>query len=236
MASSVQNPIRLLVVEDHQLMRMSIKTLLKRQSDFVVIGDAENGAIAVHMVDELLPDVVAMDVGMPVMDGIEASRRIIARHPSVHILMLTHHDNDNDIFAALAAGATGYCMKDSADHHLYSAVRSVHSGDMWLDSAIAKKVLERFCTSKKPVSLNQSPTPSDGSKETAFEPRSGNPFSSLEIDVLKLMVEGHRNQEIADRLRVSLSEAKDTVRQIFNKLEVHDMTMACVQAMRKGII
>jgi DNA-binding NarL/FixJ family response regulator len=138
--SETQN-VRILLVEDHLLTRIGLKTVIERVAEFKVIGEAENGEDAVRKVDELTPDVVLMDVGMPVMDGIEASRKIKEKHGDVEIVMLTSHDNERDIFASLAAGAGGYCLKDVEPERLYSAIRSVRAGDVWLDSTIAGKVL-----------------------------------------------------------------------------------------------
>src|ERR1700678_4104520 len=136
--------IKLLIVEDHALTRMGLKAALKRTDDIEVIGEAANGEEAVKASDSLKPDVILMDVGMPVMDGIEASKRILAKNPGIRIIMLTQHDNDSDILASLAAGASGYCLKDVAPERLYVAIRAVNSGDAWLDATIAGGVLKHY--------------------------------------------------------------------------------------------
>jgi DNA-binding NarL/FixJ family response regulator len=143
-ANSNINLIRVVLAEDHLLTRIGLKTVLERTNDIRVIGEAENGQVAVQMVKQLKPDVVLMDVGMPLIDGIEAARLICADNPNQRIIMLTSHDNEEDIFAAMSAGAGGYCLKDVAPDRLYTAVRSIHAGDVWLDSAIAHKVLRHY--------------------------------------------------------------------------------------------
>jgi DNA-binding NarL/FixJ family response regulator len=232
------NEIKVVLVEDHLLTRIGLRTVLERTSDIRVIGEAENGAIAVQLVRELRPDVVLMDVGMPQVDGIEAVRQICAENPSQHIIMLTSHDNERDIFAALSAGAGGYCLKDVAPDRLYTAVRSIHAGDVWLDSAIAYKVLGHYAAGKnvnirKPI---EKPPGENGKVPEADLPSLSDPLSNRELEVLKLLVAGCSNQEIASRLVISLATAKTHVRNILNKLTVDDRTQAAVQAMRRGLV
>lgn len=225
--------IRVLLVEDHLLTRIGLKTVIERTDDIRVVGEADNGQDAIEKVGELSPDLVLMDVGMPVMDGIEAASKIRALYPSTNIIMLTSHDNDADIFASLAAGAGGYCLKDVVPERLYTAIRSVKSGDIWLDSAIASRVMRFYnASNKEPVAEKQ---------ESAIRPPSitsplPEPLSPREMEVLTLLVEGLSNQEIADRLIISLATAKTHVRNILNKLAVDDRTQAAVQAMRRGLV
>jgi DNA-binding NarL/FixJ family response regulator len=147
--------------------------------------------------------------------------------------MLTSHDNDADIFASLAAGAGGYCLKDVVPERLYTAIRSVKSGDIWLDSAIASRVMRFYNASNKESVAEK--------QESAIRPPSitsplPEPLSPREMEVLTLLVEGLSNQEIADRLIISLATAKTHVRNILNKLAVDDRTQAAVQAMRRGLV
>ena len=230
--------IRVVLVEDHLLTRIGLRTVLERTSDIKVIGEAENGEIAVQIVKELRPDVVLMDVGMPIVDGIEAARQICSENPAQRIIMLTSHDSEKDIFAALSAGAGGYCLKDVAPDRLYTAVRSIHAGDVWLDSAIAHKVLGHYAEQKniyikKPAEKSVG----DSSKDTTSDlPMLPDPLSNRELEVLKLLVEGRSNQQIANQLVISLATAKTHVRNILNKLSVDDRTQAAVQAMRRGLV
>jgi len=232
------NEIKVVLVEDHLLTRIGLRTVLERTSDIRVIGEAENGAIAVQIVRELKPDVVLMDVGMPQCDGIEAARQICAENPAQRIIMLTSHDNEHDIFAALSAGAGGYCLKDVAPDRLYTAVRSIHAGDVWLDSAIAHKVLGHYAAEKN-VNLRKPAEVAsieNGKAELLTLPSLPEPLSNRELEVLKLLVDGCSNQEIANRLVISLATAKTHVRNILNKLAVDDRTQAAVQAMRRGLV
>jgi DNA-binding NarL/FixJ family response regulator len=260
--------INVLLVEDHQLTRLGLKVALQRTKDIHVSGEASNGQEAVNMSESLKPDVILMDVGMPVMDGIQAAKLIVERDPTVKIIMLTQHDNDADILASLAAGASGYCLKDVEPDRLYIAIRSVSNGDVWLDSAIAGRVLKHYSVSPtQPAALVNSaasatidnsdssaseskfaktPTshdaavPSKGALESSSATSMDRPapeaLSPRELEVIKLIVDGFSNQEISDKLVVSLATTKTHVRNILNKLAVDDRTQAAVHAMRRGLV
>lgn len=227
-----EKQIRILLVEDHLLTRIGLKTVIERRSDFKVIGEAEDGEQAIRAVDEFSPDVILMDVGMPIMDGIEASKKIKDKHPEKAIIMLTSHDNERDIFASLSAGAGGYCLKDVEPERLYSAIRSVYAGDIWLDATIAGKVLKQY-HSGTPAQAAAEPSKARLNKK---EPNLPEQLSPRELEVLYLLVDGLSNQEIADRLIISLATAKTHVRNILNKLAVDDRTQAAVLAMRRGLV
>lgn len=235
--SKDQSKIKILLVEDHQLTRIGIKTVIARTDDLTVIAEASNGKEAVEAYKANSPDVVLMDVGMPVMDGIEASKTILASSPEAKIIMLTSHDNERDIAASLAAGAGGYCLKDVEPERLYAAVRSVFAGDIWLDSAIAAKVLKQQTSRAQTWEFTQKTTPEPVVERTVPVGNSlAEPLSPRELEVLNLIVEGLSNQEIADRLIISLPTSKTHVRNILNKLAVDDRTQAAVQAMRRGLV
>jgi DNA-binding NarL/FixJ family response regulator len=240
--------IKVLLVEDHALTRIGLKTALKRTADLDVIGEASNGEEAVAAADQLEPDVILMDVGMPVMDGIQAARHIVQAHPEIKVIMLTQHDNDGDILASLAAGASGYCLKDVEPERLYTAIRSVNSGDAWLDSTIASRVwkhlsLSTAASAEVPVAVEapaheaavRQPAPAIDHAASMDRPMA-EALSAREMEVLKLIVEGLSNQEIADKLIISLATAKTHVRNILNKLAVDDRTQAAVHAMRRGLV
>lgn len=243
-----KTPIRILLVEDHALTRVGIKTVLKREADLDVVGEASNGEEAVAQAEALKPDVILMDVGMPVLDGIQASKKIVDSGNSAKIIMLTQHDNDQDILASLAAGASGYCLKDVESSRLYMAIRTVHVGDAWLDSAIAGKVLKLYSKQAPAAKEEHTETVVSGkqamhsSAEQAapktYEPDRpyAEPLSPRELEVLGLIVEGLSNQQISDRLIISLPTTKTHVRNILNKLAVDDRTQAAVHAMRRGIV
>lgn len=229
--------IRTLLVEDHALTRVGIRVTLERFPDILVVGEASNGQNGIEAFDRLRPDVVLMDVGMPEMDGIEAARRILAKHADAKIIMLTSHNNDQDIFASLAAGASGYCLKDATPERLHSAVLSVSLGDIWLDSTIASRVLQYYA---RP---HMNPD-GDGAAARVEQECSGSiagnahcePLSQRELEVLTLIVGGLSNQAIADSLKISLATTKSHVRSILHKLAVDDRTEAAVQAMRRGLV
>lgn len=237
--------INVLVVEDHALTRIGLKALLDRTPDIKVVGEAANGQEAVEKTLSLKPDIILMDVGMPVMDGIEAVKNIKEQKSTAGIIMLTSHDNERDIFASLAAGAGGYCLKDVEPERLYTAIRSVHAGDAWLDAAIAGQVLKQYSTMFSPAALaqNKEEVPQDKSENKAntssVDEKYSNivePLSPRELEVLALIVEGLSNQEVSDRLYISLATTKTHVRNILNKLAVTDRTQAAVQAMRRGLV
>jgi DNA-binding NarL/FixJ family response regulator len=249
--------IRILLVEDHALTRVGIKTVLKREADLDVVGEASNGEEAVAQAETLKPDIILMDVGMPILDGIQASRKIAESGNAAKIIMLTQHDNDQDILASLAAGASGYCLKDVEAARLYMAIRTVHAGDAWLDSSIAGKVLKLYSKNAPVVpegKLSETEklpaTPAERATEQttaavpaqverkAFEPDRpyAEPLSPRELEVLTLIVDGLSNQQISDRLFISLPTTKTHVRNILNKLAVDDRTQAAVHAMRRGIV
>lgn len=269
--------INVLLVEDHQLTRLGLKVALHRTKDIHVIGEAANGQEAVTMAEKLKPDVILMDVGMPVMDGIQAASQIVGRDSSMKIIMLTQHDNDADIMASLAAGASGYCLKDVEPDRLYTAIRAVSTGDVWLDSAVASRVLKHYSANPALASVpierpltpgsngstgndknssnennfaavnfahNSADQPMPGTHEnqdqsaafTGIDRPAPEALSPRELEVIKLIVDGLSNQEISDRLVVSLATTKTHVRNILNKLAVDDRTQAAVHAMRRGLV
>jgi DNA-binding NarL/FixJ family response regulator len=249
MSESEGSQIRVLLVEDHQLTRIGLKTVLERTGDIKVVGEAENGEDAIRKVGELKPDVVLMDVGMPVMDGIEAVNHIQQQYQDVNTIMLTSHDNEQDILASLSAGACGYCLKDVDPERLYTAIRAVKGGDIWLDSTIAGRVMKiqqsRMLQAAADVDAGANPETSAEAATTSGAgggrvqpqlPPLPDALSPREMEVLGLLVDGLSNQEIADKLIISLATAKTHVRNILNKLAVDDRTQAAVQAMRRGLV
>ena len=240
-SSTTTESIKVLLVEDHKLTRIGLRTVLERTPDIKVVGEAENGEDAVQKVGELRPDVVLMDVGMPIMDGIEAVNKIRELYPEVNSVMLTSHDNEEDILASLSAGACGYCLKDVEPERLYTAIRAVNGCDIWLDSTIASRVMKiqqaRISGSKGESQTSVPQRESSGSeKQSPQMAPMPDALSPREMEVLALLVDGLSNQEIADRLIISLATAKTHVRNILNKLAVDDRTQAAVHAMRRGLV
>ena len=216
--------ISILIAEDHEITRVGLKLTLEQAQDFQVIGEAPDGEIAVRKTDELRPNVVLMDIGLPLMDGIEATQQIKQNHPDVRVIMLTSHDNDQDIFAALSSGADGYCLKEISSGQLAMAIRTVADGAAWLDPGVANRVL-RACATTPPAVVE---VPKDGHAHS--------PLSQREVDVLRLVVEGMSNHEIAEQLVLSVETIKTHMRHIMEKLAVTDRTQAAVKAMRQGLV
>ena len=210
--------IKILLAEDHAVVRESIRESLARESEFKVVGEASEGQEAVKLAGELLPDVILMDISMPGLNGIEATRQIKAVHPSVAILILTAYDDEQYIFSVLSAGAAGYLLKDVGVADLVEAIKTVYKGDSVLYPTIAKKVLQKFRTYK-----------GEAAKEQAADV-----LSERESTVLKLAAKGLSNNSIAHELHLSVSTIESHLRAIFNKLGVGSRTEAVIESMKKG--
>lgn len=220
-----EKQIRVIIAEDQQILRSGLKLCLGQKSGFEIVGEAVDGSIAVKMSEELHPDLVLLDIGMPVMDGIEAAGKIKSILPHVRIIMLTSRNSDNDVLASLAAGADGYCLKDISEDSLFLAIASVMSGAAWLDPAIAACVLKAIAGKSPPASGDKTK-----GQEIKF------PLSDRELEVLTLVVEGLTNIEIAERLFLSPDTVKTHLKHIMEKLMVSDRTQAAVKAMRQGLV
>ena len=217
--------IKVLLVEDHTMIRMGTALVIERTEGIDLVAQAEDGRQGVEMAKEYDPDVILMDIGLPVMDGIEATRRIKELGLKAKILIFTSRDNDDDVFAALAAGAEGYIMKGATAEQLTSAIVAVNEGTAWLDPAIARLVLSNV--------QKQTKTAPQG------EPKTGkNSFglTEWELEVLSLIVDGLSNPEIAQKLFITRATAKAHVHSILQKLYVDDRTQAAVTAMREGLV
>ena len=210
--------ITVLLAEDHVVTRLGLRMFLENADNIKVIGEAGDGNEAVKLANELQPDVVLMDVVMPNVDGIEAARILKAGRPDLKIIMMTSSRDEQDIFAALAAGASGYCTKDVSDDRLLTAIATVIKGDLWLDASVAGKVLGAL------------PSPSNQQEPLAQE------LSDRELEVLKLIVEGVANQEISKRLFISHNTVKSHIKHVLDKLSVSDRTQAAVKAIREGLV
>jgi len=208
--------IRVFITDDHPIVRRGIKQLLDTEPDIEIVGEATNGREAVADIDRLKPDIVLMDLVMPVMDGIEATRQIKAAHPSIQILVLTSFATDDKIFPAIKAGALGYLIKDTGPDELIQAIRQVHNGQPTLHPSIAQKLL-------KELSL------------TSRQPPSPDPLTDREVEVLKLIARGLSNQEIAETLVVSVATVYTHVSKILDKLHLASRTQAALYALREGL-
>lgn len=220
------NNLTILLVEDHQFTRLGLKLSLEEFEDFTVIGEAEDGAEAVRLGADLKPAVVLMDIAMPVMDGIEAARETRKASPDTKIIMLTSHTSDEEIFAALGAGANGYCLKHISSTDLAAVIRTVAGGAVWLDPGIANRVLCHLATGEQNNSERKSAKAKSG--EASLSPR--------EKEVLSLVAEGMSNAQIAAKLYLGIETVKTHMRHIMEKLMVSDRTEAAVKAMREGLM
>jgi DNA-binding NarL/FixJ family response regulator len=209
--------IRIILAEDHKVVRESIRDLLAKEEDLQIVGEAGDGLQAVELVNKLKPDVIVLDVNMPRLNGIEATKRIKAEQPQVKILILTAYDYDQYIFALLEAGAAGYMLKDISSRELINAIRAVHKGDNVLHPAVALKVMQRFRNPGK-AGLGQ------GTEQ----------LTDRELEVLKLAAKGKSNREIAEALVLSVRTIEAHLGNIFNKLGVGSRTEAVIMALKKG--
>lgn len=225
---------RVLIVEDHQMTLVGLKMLLEKNNAVEVVGEAANGMEAIRLAEQLQPEVILMDIGLPEMDGIEATQKIKGVHPGIRIIMLTSKDNEDDVFASLSAGADAYCMKGIAIEALTSAIEAVKEGAGWLDPAVARMVLGRF-QNGAPVSETGSAIRNGMTEASPQEPIDC-PLTVRELEVLKLIVDGLSNPEIAERLTITKATAKAHVHSILQKLCVDDRTQAAVLAMRQGFV
>lgn len=221
---SDQDVIGVMIVEDHEFTRVGLKLSLEQASNLKVVGEASDGKEAVELATALQPDVVIMDIELPEMNGIEATRLIHQNLPNCRIVMLTSHTSDEEIFAALGAGANGYCLKKTSSKDLLDVIRTVAGGAVWLDPGIANRVLCAYAT---------------GAPQTTVRAKSKSGNASLsprETEILRLVAAGLSNQQIAERLCIGLETVKTHMRHIMEKLMVSDRTEAAVKAMKQGLV
>ncbi len=219
--------IKVLVVEDHTMTRLGLQMVLEQAENIDVVGLAEDGKKGVELAKELSPDVILMDIGLPVIDGIEATRTIKEQGSPAKILIYTSRDCGDDVFSALSAGADGYIMKGADENQLRMAISSVAEGVAWLDPAIAKLVLSNIQQQKKEEVRAITPNPLKY-KEYGLTKR--------EYEVLCLIAEGMDNEEIAENLVIALSTVRAHVHNILGKLYVADKHKATAKAFREGLV
>jgi len=215
-------PIRLLLVDDQKLIREGLRTLLEMEQGIVIVGEAPDGAAAVEAFAALSPDVVLMDVRMPRMDGVEATRRLRARSPEAKVLILTTFDEDELVYEAVRAGARGYVLKDISGAELAAAIRSIAAGGAALEPAVARKVMEAFARLAQPTT---------SSADHLVEPLSGR-----ERAVVSLLAQGLSNKEIAARLFLAEGTVKNHVSAILQKIDARDRAQAALKARELGLL
>ena len=219
--------INILLVEDHVLTRMGLSVLINNTEGLKLLAEAGDGLEGVKKARELSPDVILMDIGLPNIDGIEATQRIKDFNPDTKILMFTSRDGSNDIFESFKAGADGYIMKGTTPELTISAIKSVYGGDGWIDPAIAKLV---FSNLKQPSAQNVEPENTKTGRENPYG------LTDRELDVLELIVEGLSNPQIAERLVIATSTAKAHVHSILQKLCTNSRTQATAMAINEGLV
>lgn len=220
--------IRVLVVDDQALIRLGFRLLLSSTDDLEVVGEAQDGRAAVEQVAALRPDVVLMDVRMPGVNGIDATRSIVESHPDTRVLVLTTFDLDAYAFAALRAGASGFLLKDAAPAELAAAVRTVHSGDAVVSARITRRMLELFAE-HLPAAADRPAEPD------AVHPRLAS-LTPRETEVLRELADGLSNAEIAERLYLSEATVKTHVGRVLAKLGVRDRVQAVVVAYETRLV
>ncbi len=208
--------IRVLIADDHAILRKGIRALLSTEPDMEVVGEAADGVETLAQARALRPDVILMDLVMPRLDGIEATRHIAAEQPGVRILVLTSFAADDKIFPAIKAGALGYILKDSGPADLVQAIHQVHRGEPSLEPTVALKVLHELAHPPQ-----QPPTP--------------DPLSARELEVLRLLAQGKSNREIADQLVITELTVRTHVSNILGKLHLASRTQAALYALKEGL-
>jgi NarL family two-component system response regulator LiaR len=212
---------RIVLADDHAILREGIRALLEDQPDMIVVGEAADGRRAVELARELSPDIIVMDIGMPLLNGLEATRQIKRDYPQVAVLVLTMHDNEEYVSQILAAGAAGYVLKRAASSELVTAIRAVAAGQSYLSPAVTRLLIEGYI----------------GRQLAA--PGVVDPFDTLtarEREVLQLVAEGHTNSQIAKLLSISLKTVKAHRSNLMQKLGLHDRGELIKVAIQRGII
>ena len=238
--------IRVLVVDDQEIARHGLQLILKHEAGIEVIGTARNGQEALELVDQMRPDVALMDLKMPVLNGIQATRQIGEKYPQVKVLVLTTYDADEWVFDAIRAGACGYLLKDSEGAEIVRAVRGAVTGEVRIDPAVAGRVLKEFkratAAAADPGALHDpagAGSPRSPGAAGEAPGRAGRPsYESLterELTVLQEMAQGRSNRQIAERLYLAEGTVRNHVSTIIAKLQANDRTEAAILALKRGL-
>jgi two-component system response regulator NreC len=214
------NRIRVLVADDHTIVREGVRILLEAQPDIEVVGEAADGQEALERVRELLPDIVLIDIAMPNLNGLEATRAIKRDYPSIQTIALTMYESDEYFFQILNAGASGYILKKAASADLLTAIRAVYAGEVFLYPSVARRLVADYLSRVK-----------SGEEKSSYDG-----LTAREREVLKLIAEGHTNQVIADKLVISPSTVQTHRTRIMQRLNLHNRAELIQYAMRKGLL
>jgi DNA-binding NarL/FixJ family response regulator len=223
----VRGLTRLAIVDDHELTRESLQNMLSDEPDIEIVGQAADGRQALLLCSRLRPDLILMDVRMPEMDGLAATKEVKQRHPEISVMMLTMHENPDYLLEALKAGAAGYVLKDATQEDIIKAVRRVRSGESPLDPELAARLLRRLASEGE---MRRGTIAPHGRAHDV------EPLTPRELDVLELMRLGRTNRQIAEELVISLGTTKNHVEHIIAKSGVSDRTQAVVRALEAGIL
>ncbi len=211
--------IKVLLADDHIVVRQGLRALLTSEPDIEIVGEADNGRQAVQLAKKDMPDVVVMDIAMPVLNGLEATRQIKKIIPSIKVLVLTMYENEESVFQILKAGASGYLIKDSAVTELVTAIRAIRQGDSYLSPSISRKVIEEYV---RRAEVGEKSSPED-------------PLSSREREILQLIAEGNSIPQIASRLCISKKTVEAHKAHIMEKLDIHDKVGLIKYTIRTGL-
>ncbi len=210
--------IRILIADDHTMVRQGLSQICDAEPDMAVVGQAANGAEAVRLALQLRPDVVVMDINMPEVDGVQATRQITGALPGAGVIILTMYRQDQHVFEAIKAGARAYLLKDADSEELLQAIRAVAAGQALLDPAIARKMIDEFRRIQ----------------EATADPETG-ALAPRDLEILRLVAQGLANDEIAERLHLSEKTVRNRLTGIFEILRVRNRTQAALYALRKGL-
>ena len=217
---TMEKKIKILIVDDHAIVRQGLHALIEAQEGLEVVAEAENGRDAVQKAHDLVPDVVLMDIAMPILNGIEATRQIKRLNPGVKVLALTMYNDESYIFQILKSGASGYLIKECSASELIAAIRSVNSGNPYFSPVISRKIMDTYLRE-------------DGEKNSAREP---DKLTNREKEVLQLIAEGYTNNEIGGFMKISVKTVETHRAHIMNKLDLHDMAGLIKYAIKKGLV
>jgi DNA-binding NarL/FixJ family response regulator len=211
-------PIRLLIADDHRLFRQGLRQLCELLGDFEVVGEAENGQEAVDLAHRLKPDVILMDINMPILDGVQATHFITEENPSARVIILTMYRQDQYVLEAIKAGARGYLLKDIDEQELVNAVQAIHQGEAMINPSLASKVLDEFRR------LSEAVAETEGVEQ----------LTQGEMEVLRLVARGADNKTIAQQLALSERTVANRLSNVYQKLQVNSRTQAALVALRRG--
>ena len=217
-------PIRVLIADDHRLFRRGLRQVCETEGGFDVIGEAENGQQALALARRLQPDVILMDIEMPLMNGVEATSVITKENPAVRVIALTVYQEDKHVFEAIRAGAQGYLLKDVEEHVLVEAIQAVHRGEALIDSHVAVSVLDEF----RRISQSEPEITMAKALEEMGQ------LTPAEMAILRLLAQGADNRTIADRLSLAEKTVSNRLSDIYQKLHVNNRTQAALYALRRG--